>query len=243
MSGRLLEAVGPSDFVARLGGDEFAILQRDVVSDGDVSELIAQDLSGAANAVRLPRPQPRQRRQHRHCHRAAPRYRPVRPAQERRSGDVCGEGGRPPDLSLLRTVDGSAGQHPPRTRAGSADGDADGGFEIHYQPMVDLRSNAIAGCEALLRWRHPVRGMVSPAEFIPIAEETGLIEEIGQWVLRTACAEAATWPAAHPRCRQRLADPVQVADAVAEGRRRAGRDRPRPAPAGARDHRSRADRR
>ncbi len=70
-----------------------------------------------------------------------------------------------------------------------------GGFEIHYQPIVDLRSNEMTGCEALLRWRHPVRGMISPAEFIPVAEETGLIEEIGQWVLRTACAEAATWPA------------------------------------------------
>ena len=71
----------------------------------------------------------------------------------------------------------------------------EGGFEIHYQPLLDLRSEQVTGCEALLRWRHPVRGMVSPAEFIPVAEETGLIEEIGQWVLRTACAEAASWPA------------------------------------------------
>ena len=72
---------------------------------------------------------------------------------------------------------------------------AKGGFEIHYQPLVDLRSDEVTGCEALLRWRHPERGMVSPADFIPVAEETGLIEEIGQWVLRTACAEAASWPA------------------------------------------------
>ena len=72
---------------------------------------------------------------------------------------------------------------------------AEGGFELHYQPLVDLRNDEVTGCEALLRWRHPVRGMVSPADFIPVAEETGLIEEIGQWVLRTACAEAATWPA------------------------------------------------
>src|SRR5262249_18241357 len=71
---------------------------------------------------------------------------------------------------------------------------AEGAFEIHYQPLVDLDSNAVTGCEALLRWRHPRRGMVSPAEFIPVAEETGLIEEIGDWVLRTACAEAANWP-------------------------------------------------
>jgi EAL domain-containing protein (putative c-di-GMP-specific phosphodiesterase class I) len=52
----------------------------------------------------------------------------------------------------------------------------------------------VTGCEALLRWRHPERGMISPAEFIPVAEDTGLINELGEWVLRTACAEAASWP-------------------------------------------------
>ena len=71
---------------------------------------------------------------------------------------------------------------------------AEGGFEIHHQPVVDLRDGEVTGCEALLRWRHPERGMISPAEFIPIAEDTGLIVELGEWVLRTACAEAASWP-------------------------------------------------
>jgi diguanylate cyclase (GGDEF)-like protein len=70
----------------------------------------------------------------------------------------------------------------------------DGGFEVYYQPIVDLQSNRISGCEALLRWHHPQRGMISPAEFIPVAEETGLINELGEWVLTTACVEAATWP-------------------------------------------------
>jgi EAL domain-containing protein (putative c-di-GMP-specific phosphodiesterase class I) len=69
-----------------------------------------------------------------------------------------------------------------------------GGFEIHYQPVVDLRGDQVTCCEALLRWRHPERGMVSPAEFIPVAEDTGLIIELGDWVLRSACAEAANWP-------------------------------------------------
>lgn len=72
---------------------------------------------------------------------------------------------------------------------------AERGFEIHYQPIVDLRSDRIAGCEALLRWRHPDRGFVSPGEFIPIAEDIGLIDDIGEWVLDTACTEAARWPA------------------------------------------------
>jgi len=71
---------------------------------------------------------------------------------------------------------------------------ANGEFELFYQPIVELQDNKITSFEALLRWRHPERGMISPAEFIPIAEEMGLIIPLGEWVLRTACAEAATWP-------------------------------------------------
>ena len=69
-----------------------------------------------------------------------------------------------------------------------------GEFELFYQPVVSLDDNKIKSFEALLRWRHPERGLVLPAEFIPLAEETGLIIPLGEWVLRTACAEAATWP-------------------------------------------------
>jgi EAL domain-containing protein (putative c-di-GMP-specific phosphodiesterase class I) len=69
-----------------------------------------------------------------------------------------------------------------------------GQFEMHYQPLVDLRHGAIVGFEALLRWPHPQRGLVPPSEFIPLAEEIGLITEIGEWGLRQACAAAASWP-------------------------------------------------
>jgi predicted signal transduction protein with EAL and GGDEF domain len=71
---------------------------------------------------------------------------------------------------------------------------ANGEFELFYQPIVALEDNKISSFEALLRWYHPERGLVSPAEFIPVAEDTGLIIPLGEWVLRTACAEAATWP-------------------------------------------------
>lgn len=71
---------------------------------------------------------------------------------------------------------------------------ANGQFELFYQPVVSLEDNKICSFEALLRWNHPERGIVSPAEFIPIAEEIGLIVPLGEWVLRTACAEAANWP-------------------------------------------------
>ena len=67
-------------------------------------------------------------------------------------------------------------------------------FELHYQPLVDLQSNEVNGFEALLRWHHPRRGLISPADFIPIAEETGLIVPLGEWVLKAACYEAVDWP-------------------------------------------------
>jgi diguanylate cyclase (GGDEF)-like protein/PAS domain S-box-containing protein len=72
---------------------------------------------------------------------------------------------------------------------------AEGQLEVHYQPLVEISGNRVSGFEALLRWRHPTRGMIAPGEFIPIAEATGLIAPIGEWVLRTACADAASWPA------------------------------------------------
>jgi diguanylate cyclase (GGDEF)-like protein len=66
-------------------------------------------------------------------------------------------------------------------------------FELHYQPKVDTTTGAIRGAEALVRWRHPVRGLLFPGEFIPMAEECGLIESLGAWVLRAACREARAW--------------------------------------------------
>jgi diguanylate cyclase (GGDEF)-like protein len=69
-----------------------------------------------------------------------------------------------------------------------------GEFELHYQPVVNLASKEISGFEALVRWNHPIRGMISPADFIPLAEEIGFIVPMGEWIIRQACATAAQWP-------------------------------------------------
>jgi predicted signal transduction protein with EAL and GGDEF domain len=84
-----------------------------------------------------------------------------------------------------------------------------GGFEIHYQPILDVRSRRVVGLEALLRWRHPERGLIPPDAFIPLAEDTGMIVPLGAWVLGQACACAATWPGA-PKVAVNLS-PVQFA--------------------------------
>ena len=82
---------------------------------------------------------------------------------------------------------------------------------LHYQPLISAKTGRLAGVEALIRWRHPDYGLVSPGEFIPIAEETGLIDTIGEWVLRTACTQMNDWRSeerrvgkeCHTTCRSR----------------------------------------
>ncbi len=133
--------------------------------------------------------------QHRHLGRADRRGDAGPAAQERRHGALRRQGRRPRHLSFLRAGDGRAHEGAARSRDGSAQrARRTSEFELHYQPLVNLETNEITAFEALLRWHHPKRGLISPADFIPIAEETGLIIPLGEWVLRTACAETANWP-------------------------------------------------
>jgi diguanylate cyclase (GGDEF)-like protein/PAS domain S-box-containing protein len=68
-------------------------------------------------------------------------------------------------------------------------------FELHYQPVVDAKTRTLCGVEALVRWRHPVKGLIGPDKFVPLAESTGLIVPLGEWIMQRACADAASWPA------------------------------------------------
>ena len=194
VAARLRSCVRETDFVARLGGDEFAIVQTGIEQAGDVMGLVKR----IYESIREPY----------HClghHVTTDASIGIALAphdgtdldQLLKSADLAMYGAKGDGRRTYRFFEADMDARVKARRALELDmrqAIADHAFELHYQPVVDLRSNAIAGCEALLRWRHPVRGMISPAEFIPIAEETGMICEIGDWVLATACAEATNWP-------------------------------------------------
>jgi len=194
VASRLQSCIRETDFVARLGGDEFAIVQTGIKQPNDVVELVKriyeairepheclghQVATDASIGIALA---PNDGTELDQLLKSADLAMYGAKADGRRTYrffepqmDACVRARRTLELDIRQAI-------------------AEGAFELHYQPIVNLGSNEIVGCEALLRWNHPVRGMISPAEFIPIAEETGLILQIGDWVLTTACAEATNWP-------------------------------------------------
>ncbi|MCK1360014.1 EAL domain-containing protein [Bradyrhizobium sp. 199] len=190
----LRRCAGPADFVARLGGDEFAIVQSAVTSLDQVNELVARIFE----SIRAPFD----------ClghHLNTDASIGIALAPEH--GTALDQILKNADMAMYAAK--SAGRHTYRFFEPEMDANArerrqlesdlrhaiaHGGLEVYYQPCLGLKDDRITGCEALVRWRHPERGMVSPAEFIPIAEDTGLINEIGEWVLATACRDAANWP-------------------------------------------------
>ncbi|HKH01444.1 MAG TPA: EAL domain-containing protein, partial [Bradyrhizobium sp.] len=194
VAGRIRNCIRETDHVARLGGDEFAVIQTNVASSADVVEFVTR----LHEAIR----QPYECLGHQLSTDAS-----IGVALAPQDGTDLDHLIKNADLAMYGAK--ADGRRTYRFFEPAMDAHAkarltlerdlrqtllDGGFEIHYQPVVDLNSDQVTGCEALLRWPHPERGMISPADFVPVAEDTGLIIELGDWVLRTACAEAAGWP-------------------------------------------------
>ena len=190
---RLRSVIRDGDTVARVGGDEFTI----IVNRADVLQSVSLVAQRVIDAVRHP----------------------VEIDGHSASvgvsiGIALGDDASPDVESLLKNADSALYQakaagrnrfsfHEPGMDAVVAtrrllerdlrDAVHRGGFVLHYQPIVNLADEKVSGCEALLRWQHPTRGAISPAEFIPLAEETGLIVALGEWAIREACQEAASW--------------------------------------------------
>ncbi len=194
VSDRLQASARPADLVARLGGDEFAIVQSGTEQPSGATALATRLIAEIAKPFDLDGHQ-------------------VVIGASVGVSIAPNDGSNPDkllknaDLALYRAKNDSRDS----CRFFEPDMDARmqarrtmeidlrralalGEFEVYYQPLITLKTQKISGFEALLRWHHPERGMVSPMEFIPLAEEIGLIGQIGAWVLKRACLEAATWP-------------------------------------------------
>jgi diguanylate cyclase (GGDEF)-like protein len=194
VASRLRGCVRDIDFVARLGGDEFAVVRTAIRDPAEVKELVTR----IHQAIREPcECQGHQLVTDASIGIAMAPQDGTDLDQLLKNADLAMYGAKADGRRTYRFFEHDMDAHVKERRTLELDlrqAIAVGEFELYYQPVVTLQSNEVSGCEALLRWHHPTRGMVSPAEFIPLAEETGLISEIGEWVLTTACAEAAGWP-------------------------------------------------
>ena len=237
---RLIEAVPKTDFIARIGGDEFAVVQTNVSRPEQCSQLASRIVELVSRPYDI---------DGRHIVIGASIGIAIAPSD-----------GANPDL-LLKNADmalylakgDGRGTHRfferemdkrlQSRRALELDlrkAIANGEFEVYYQPILYLQTGKVSGFEALVRWNHPERGMIPPLDFIPLAEETGLILPLGEWVLRTACAHAAKWPQAIGGRGQSVRHAVQGPQSRAADAERAGGVGPAGEPARARDHRVRA---
>jgi diguanylate cyclase (GGDEF)-like protein/PAS domain S-box-containing protein len=198
VAGRLRNAVRETDTVSRFGGDEFAVLLDDLGAVEDA--LRAADRIQAALTAPV----------------SLSGYEVFTSASIGIALSSTAYGRpdhlmRNADMAMYRAKSSGTGRHELFDRAMHAlaltrlqmetdlrKGIERGEFCLHYQPIVALRSGRIAGVEALLRWRHPERGWIAPLDFVPSAEETGLILQIGRWVIRDACMQLRAWQAASP---------------------------------------------
>ncbi len=245
-AGRLLNATRGCDTVARLGGDEFAVLVENVSADADArrvadritaalarpfaldagGEVLAPASVGLARAAAGDTADDLLRNADLAMYRAKSegkaRVATFAPAMHAALVDRMAL-----TADLRRAVERLGAAAPPGAGDGAGDR-AEAELYLVYQPIVDLAGGAWAAAEALVRWRHPARGPVGPAAFVPLAEETGLIAPLGRWVLAEACRQAAGWgrPGARPRVSvnvsaRQLQEPGFVAE-VAEALAAAG---------------------
>jgi diguanylate cyclase (GGDEF)-like protein/PAS domain S-box-containing protein len=191
---RLSACLRGTDTIARLGGDEFAIIQTAITVPSDVTDLVTRVFAALKPPFEV---EGHQLLADTSIGIAVAPNDGVDSDQLLKNADLAMYGAKTQGRGVYRFFQPDMDARVKARRALESDlrkAVQRFEFELHYQPLVNLQDNTISGCEALLRWRHPERGMVSPADFIPVAEETGLIVPIGEWVLRTACAQAVTWP-------------------------------------------------
>lgn len=191
---RLSTVIGPTDMITRFGGDEFVVLQTNITRDQDVKWLAQRLIRTLKDPFEID--------SHRIDIGAS-----IGIAMAPNDGIDADELLKKADMALYAEKTGGGGavrffasemeQAAQERRALELDlreALIQDQFCLHFQPLVNLATGRVTTCEALLRWVHPRRGSVSPAIFIPIAEETGLIIALGEWALNRACEEAATWP-------------------------------------------------
>jgi diguanylate cyclase (GGDEF)-like protein len=191
---RLRSTLRSGDALARLGGDRFGVLQQSVAHSGEVEALTSRILKALSQPYLI-------------AGVTTQVTASVGAAILGVDGDNAERLTQRAELALLRArADGRGGysfydpvldgalQRRRQLALDLAQVLQDGGLQLHYQPLYRSQDGQLLGYEALARWQHPLHGAVSPGEFIPLAEECGLIRELGRWVLATACREAASWP-------------------------------------------------